>query len=174
MTGAPASRSGACVMSSPRCGCPKWASSDAWSRADLAAFATGWDGERVRLLVAANPARADFGEWRYAGACLLPWTHVRELRAEPAGLYETTWQRLWETGDLDLVPLEGPFFDCGTPAEYLAANLAASGGEPVIGPGAVVDGELIRSVVWPGAVVRRAERLVDAVRAHERVTVYVR
>ena len=55
--------------------------------------------------------------------------------------------------------------DCGTPADYLRANLVASGGEPVVEPGADVQGELVRSVVWAGERVGPEERLVDAVRA---------
>jgi ADP-glucose pyrophosphorylase len=41
----------------------------------------------------------------------------------------------------------------------------------VVGEGAVVEGELVRSVVWPGGVVRRGERLVDAVRVGTEITV---
>jgi hypothetical protein len=46
----------------------------------------------------------------------------------------------------------------------------------VIDPGAIVDAraEVTRSVVWPGAEVRAAEVLVDAVRADRGVTVLVR
>ena len=69
------------------------------------------------------------------------------------------------------MPCAGPFFDCGTPAEYLAANLAASGGQSVIGEGARVAGELVRSVVWPGGVVRAGERLVESIRVGEDLTV---
>ena len=43
---------------------------------------------------------------------------------------------------MEVVRHDGPFVDCGTPAQYLAANLAASGGESVVEPGAVVDGVL--------------------------------
>ena len=57
---------------------------------------------------------------------------------------------------------------------FLAANLAASGGESVVGDGARVEGSLTRSVVWPGAEVRRGEVLVDAIRADARTTVLVR
>jgi carbonic anhydrase/acetyltransferase-like protein (isoleucine patch superfamily) len=38
----------------------------------------------------------------------------------------------------------------------------------------VVDGTIERSVVWPGAVVRADEQLVDAIRVGDRVTVLVR
>ncbi len=41
----------------------------------------------------------------------------------------------------------------------------ASGGRPVVEPGADVQGELVRSVVWAGERVGPEERLVDAVRA---------
>jgi NDP-sugar pyrophosphorylase family protein len=69
----------------------------------------------------------------------------------------------------------GPFVDCGTPADYLRANLLASGGRSVIderaevGTGATV----VRSVVWDRSSVAPGERLVDAVRAED-VTVLVR
>jgi hypothetical protein len=44
----------------------------------------------------------------------------------------------------------------------------------VVGPGARVDGEVVRSVVWPGASVERGERLVDAIRLDDGSTVLVR
>jgi ADP-glucose pyrophosphorylase len=69
---------------------------------------------------------------------------------------------------------DGPCVDCGTPARYLAANLAASGGEPVVGEGAVVEGTVERTVVWPGARVAAGEVLVDAVRTDTGLTVLVR
>jgi hypothetical protein len=64
--------------------------------------------------------------------------------------------------------------DCGTPARYLAANLAASGGAAVIGAGARVEGTVVRSVVWPGARVWPSEELRDAIRVADQVTVLVR
>ena len=144
---------------------------DAWHRFDLSGLAGGGDGERVRLLVVDDPARGDFGRWRYCGAALMPWREVRDLAPEPSGLYEVCWARRWAEGRLELVPRSGPYHDCGTPAEYLAANLEASGGRSVVGEGARVDGALVRSVVWPGGMVRAGERLVECVRAGERVTV---
>jgi len=104
----------------------------------------------------------------------MPWSDVARLAPVPSGLYEASWRALADSGEIDLVRWDGPCLDCGTPARYLAANLAASGGTPVIGTGARVDGELVRSVVWPGARVRRGERLVDTVRARDDVTVLVR
>jgi hypothetical protein len=139
---------------------------DAWHRLDLSELLAGWDGERPRLLVVRDPDRGDFGPWRYVGTCLLPWAEVARLEAVPSGLAETLWR-----GDLDLCPAAGDFFDCGTPPDYLAANLAANGGESVVGPGAVVEGKLVRSVVWPDGVVAAGERLVEAIRVGRDLTV---
>jgi N-acetyl-alpha-D-muramate 1-phosphate uridylyltransferase len=144
---------------------------DAWHRFDLSRLLGGWDGERVRLLVVEDPSRGDFGPWRHCGASIMPWSEVRLLPATPAGLYEACWGPGWAEGRLELVPCSGPYFDCGTPADYLAANLEASGGESVVGKDARVDGELVRSVVWPGGVVRHGERLVDSIRVGEDLTV---
>jgi MurNAc alpha-1-phosphate uridylyltransferase len=144
---------------------------DAWHRFDLGLLVDGWDGERVRLLVVEDADRGDFGPWRFCGASIMPWAEVRPLPAAPAGLYERCWGPRSAEGRLELVPCAGPFFDCGTPAEYLAANLAASGGESVVGEGARVEGELVRSVVWPDGIVRAGERLVDSIRAGGDVTV---
>jgi NDP-sugar pyrophosphorylase family protein len=143
---------------------------DAWMRVDLASFVDGWDGERTRLLCARDPVRPDFPDGlRYAGTCLLPWNLIATLRDEPSGLYEVAWR---DDPGLDLLVHEGPFFDCGTPADYLGANLAANDGQSVVGPGAVVEGELIRSVVWPDGVVRRGERIVESIRVGADLTVH--
>lgn len=141
--------------------------SDAYLPGGLSALPERWDGERCRLLVASRPGAGDFGDLRYAGACLLPWAIVATLGATPSGLYETVWRG----ADLDLVETTEVVIDCGTPEEYLRANLHASGGGSVVGPGAVVQGELVRSVVWPGARVWRGERLVESIRAGADVTV---
>lgn len=138
---------------------------DAYLDGSVDALLEGWDGERIRLLVVEDPARGDFGRWRFAGCSLMPWREVASLLPQVSGLYETCWRRAYDEGRVDLVPYGGTFIDCGTPAAYLAANLHASGGGSVIGTGAVVDGELLRSVVWPGARVEHGERLVEAVRA---------
>lgn len=145
---------------------------DAWHRFDISCLLDGWDGDRVRLLVVEDPARGDFGAWRHCGASLMPWPEVRRLPAVFAGLYETCWAPRRAEGRLELVPGVGPFFDCGTPGDYLAANLTASGGRSVVGEGARVDGELVRSVVWPGGVVRHDERLVECIRVGETLTVH--
>ena len=138
---------------------------DAWHRFDLRVLLEGWDGRRSRLLVIEDPERGDFGSWRYIGSALMPWSAVRELSDEPSGLYEVLWQRQQEEGHLELVPVNGEFHDCGTPADYLAANLAAAGGSSVVAPTARVEGTVIRSVVWPDSVVERGECLVERIRA---------
>lgn len=150
---------------------------DAWlpPDLDLGGFVDGWDRERVRLLCVDDEARGDFGSLRYCGVALLPWATIVPLAAEPSGLYEVSWRHEAAAGRLDLVTFDGTFVDCGTPADYLAANLLASGGTSVIDPGARVgEGALvIRSVVWDHSEVAPGELLVDAVRAGP-VTVLVR
>jgi MurNAc alpha-1-phosphate uridylyltransferase len=146
---------------------------DAYTAEGLAELVSSWDGTRCRLL--ATPVRggeradfmADGVGVRYVGSCLLPWTAVRDLAAEPSGLYEVLWRDL-PASALDLVLTEAPVIDCGRPIDYLAANLHASGGASVVGPGAVVEGGLERSVVWPGAYVGADENLVEVVRAGSR------
>jgi MurNAc alpha-1-phosphate uridylyltransferase len=155
---------------------------DSWNRADLAAFTEGWDGERPRLLTvragratAFGPRRpATWGDDCYAGTALLPAAGVERLPATPAGLWEVWWRRLTPGVDLELVRHDGPWFDCGTPAGYLAANLEVSGGRSVVAPGAVVEGTLEASVVWAGARVEAGEHLYRAVRAPGPLTVLVR
>lgn len=145
---------------------------DTWCPgSSLAAASATWDHERVRLLVVGEDRLRPTS--RVAGA-LLPWTEVAALEPEPSGLYEASWARLAAEDRLDVRRWDGPWADCGTPASYLAANLAASGGASVIGKDAVVAGVVERSVVWPRAEVAAGEHLVDAIRATARVTVLVR
>jgi N-acetyl-alpha-D-muramate 1-phosphate uridylyltransferase len=141
---------------------------------DVRSLVGGWDQERPRLVVVPDPDKADFaGGWRFAGISLLPARFVPALRPEPSGLYEEVWSRT----DVDLVPVSTPYVDCGTPADYLRANLMTSGGEAVISSSAHVDGTVTRCVVWPDAVVHAGEELVDCIRARghqgEDVTVQV-
>lgn len=141
---------------------------DAYLAGSLDELVDGWDHERCRLLVVDTGAQADFGTFRYVGACLLPWELVRGLPAEPAGLYEVLWKQQEAEGRLDLVAFSGKAIDCGTPADYLEANMHASGGRSVIGDGAVVDGSVERCVVWDGAYVAPGEHLVEVIRAGAR------
>jgi hypothetical protein len=146
---------------------------DAWLPAGpVATLLEGWDGERCRLVCRAVAGRGDFTgpDGRglvYVGAALLPWRLVRGLAARPSGLYEVLWRQEHDRGRLDpvVLPPGVDAVDCGTPADYLYANLAASGGRSVVAPGAVVLGTVERSVVWEGAWVEADEHLVDAVRA---------
>ncbi len=105
----------------------------------------------------------------------MPWSSVERLDAVPSGLYRTSWAPAADAGRLEVLDVGAvTWFDCGTPRTYLAANLWASGGETVVGDGASVDGTAVRTVLWPGTAVAGRERLVDAIRASERVTVLVR
>jgi CTP:molybdopterin cytidylyltransferase MocA len=146
---------------------------DAWTTAPLAPLLDGWDGACIRVLVAG--AAEVTPTMRLAGA-LLPWWAVEPLAAEPSGLWEVSWRAAVAAGRIEAVPIGRgvPFVDCGTPGAYLAANLAASGGAPVVGEGAVVAGRVERSVVWPGAAVHAGEHLVHAIRTDAGSTVLVR
>ena len=150
---------------------------DAWldPALDLTAFVADWDRERTRLLCVVDAKRGDFGDLRYCGVALIPAATAAVLAPVPSGLYEVSWREERAAGRLDLVAADVAFTDCGTPADYLEANLAASHGRAVISADAVVgDGAVVeRSVVWPGAEVRAGEVLVDAIRTPHR-TVLVR
>lgn len=158
---------------------------DAWlplKPGAVTAFVDGWDRQRTRLLCVADPERGDFGPLRYAGLALLPPATIAACPPTPAGLYEVSWRHEGEAGRLDLVSRNGPFIDCGTAGEYLAANLASLASRngraigtdaSVVAPDAIVEGEVRHSVVWSGARVHPREVLVDAVRT-PRQTVLVR
>lgn len=143
---------------------------DAWHADPIDNFVETWDGERVRLLVTPTNEDADFGDRRFCGVSLMPWKLVEGFKAEPSGLWEVLWRHL-RLEEIDLVDIDGAYFDCGTPADYLDANMAASGGESVVSPHAQVEGSVERSVVWPGAHVGPKEVLVDSIRATDEITV---
>lgn len=171
---------------------------DTWTTADLTPLVEGWDGERVRVLVHGD---GRFGPRADVVASLLPWSEVHTLAAEPSGLYERCWAPASAAGRLEPVAAGGVFFDCGTPASYLAANLhavdlAAGGGgagvggpdsivaadavisgtvaHAVVGTGAMVAGSVVESVVWDGATVAAGEHLRRAIRADRGLTLLVR
>jgi NDP-sugar pyrophosphorylase family protein len=148
---------------------------DTWAPGDLGPFVAGWDRTRVRILVAGDDRLRppDRPTSPIVAACM-PWPEVARLAPVPSGLWEVSWRDRMAEGAVEVVRWDGPFIDCGTPARYLAANLAANGGAPVVGAGAEVTGTLARSVVWPGARVNRGEHLVDAIRADDGMTVLVR
>jgi NDP-sugar pyrophosphorylase family protein len=161
---------------------------DAWSTGALDELLQGWDGRKTRLLLHGADV---LGPRVGVVASLLPWAEVRRLRPEPSSLYEEIWRRVDGDGGLEVVAHHGDFVDCGTPHAYLAANLAAArlcGGSivdpaavtidgvvtrSVVGAGAVVHGEVVDSVMWPGTVVEGDERLERAVRASDQLTVTV-
>jgi NDP-sugar pyrophosphorylase family protein len=158
---------------------------DAWCLADLAALVDGWGGDAVRVLITPDPDGDATGFGRRVGlvATLLPWSEVAVLDPVPSGLFETTLGRAWREDRMEVVVHRGPFVDCGTPSQYLAANLAAvdvAGGESIVGPRARVTGSVRRSVigadaevhgeldgcvVWEGGVVGPDEVLSGVVRA---------
>lgn len=145
-------------------------SSDTWCPGSLHPVAEGWDRDRVRVLVVGADSMTSTS--RIAGA-FMPWSEVVKLEPVPTGLWEVSWRQLTENDELEVVRWDGPWVDCGTPAQYLAANMAASGGASLVGEGAVVKGTVERTVVWPGAEVRHNEHLVSAIRTPHR-TVLVR
>lgn len=145
--------------------------SDAYSPSGLDAFVAGWDGERIRLQTRRAGRPSDFGEHLYVGAALMPWQDVAALPAQPSGLYELSWAHADRDGRLELAPTTDPVIDCGTPLQYLEANLLASGGKSVIGTGCVVDGQVEQCVLWPGARVAADERLHRVIRVGADVTV---
>jgi NDP-sugar pyrophosphorylase family protein len=144
---------------------------DTWCPGGLQALLEGWDGERIRVLVAGDGPLDDSS--LIAGS-LLPGAVAAGLASEPAGLYEAVWRDALAAGRLETVAHTGPFVDCGTPASYLTANLAASGGASVVDPAARVQGRVVRSVCWEEAEVRPDEVLTDAIRFSRRGTVLVR
>jgi N-acetyl-alpha-D-muramate 1-phosphate uridylyltransferase len=144
---------------------------DTWSPGDLAPVAESWDRERVRVVV--GGAR-ELTATSLIVASFLPSSVVAGLAPEPSGLYEVCWAPLAQAGRLDVVGWDGPVIDCATPRTYLTANVLASRGHSVVGEGAVVEGTIIRSVVWPGARVWPGEVLVDAIRTDQAMTVLVR
>lgn len=147
---------------------------DVYHPAPLTELVDGWDGLRCRLLVVpTEPGRRhdfvlDGAGVRYVGSCLLPWALVRHLPAEPTGLYEVLWRTANERGELDLVRSTATSVDCGTPADYLAANLQATGGSSAVAPTAEVHGTVHRCVVWDGAWVGPTEDLHQVIRAGNR------
>lgn len=158
---------------------------------DLAPLLDGWDGRTVRVLaVPAGDRPVEFSApdgsgYRFAGASLLPADLVAALPPGRSDLVLTVWRPAERAGRLEICPYAGWYTDCGTPTDYLAANLhAAAGGSvvapdatvtgtvvsSVVGSGAVVAGSITRCVVLPGARVGPHETLVDAVRLGDAIT----
>jgi hypothetical protein len=146
---------------------------DTWMADGLTRLVEGWDGRRIRLLVAPDELRPDFDKrWRFMGASLMSWSDLRDLRAERSGLYNERWRRRYAEGMVEFVVASGACCPCDTPAEYLTANQTATKGASAVDSGAIVEGIVDRSVVWPGARVLPGEHLVEAIRATDTLTVY--
>jgi len=143
---------------------------DTWTDVDMAPLLDGWDGERVRVLVHDGPLVPG----ARIVASLVPAADAVRLPATPLGLSNGLWWPAREEGRLESVSGSGRFVSCDRPRDYLLANMLASGGESVVGDGAVVDGSIERSVIWPGAHVRSEEVLTDAIRCDDQTTVLVR
>jgi NDP-sugar pyrophosphorylase family protein len=148
------------------------ANGDTWCPTSMDVLVDGWDGETIRVL-----SRSEFGPRMMVAGALMPWADVARIDEEPAGLYEASWRAVHaDEGRVEVVLLadDAPCVDCGTPRDYLEANLTWSGGESVIGAGSVVEGTVEQCVLWPGVTVGPREHLVRSIRAHDNVTVVVR
>jgi MurNAc alpha-1-phosphate uridylyltransferase len=143
---------------------------DTWCPGSLEHLVDGWDGTSIRILVAGDDP---FGPRSALAASLMPWDVVQALPTTPSGLWEVCWRDALAEGRIDTVHHHGPFVDCADAVDYLRANLASAGGS-VVGEGAVVDGTLEESVVWPGGRVHPGEHLRRAIRTDAGTTVLVR
>ncbi len=160
---------------------------DTWSPTSLDSMVDGWDGRTVRVMVNGDNG---FGPRARIVASTLPWSVTKDLVERPTGLYEVVWRDAFGRGELEVVDHDGAFIDCGTPLDYLEANLAAvalngstivgagatiargvdiSGS--VIGVGARINADVVDSVVWPNQSVEPGERLIRSIRAGTSVTV---
>ncbi len=144
---------------------------DTFTDVGLSGAVDRWDRERAAVVLVGD---AGLGPSSRVVGSLLPAPVAAQLPEGPSGLYETCWRPAQQDGRLQVITVEGVFHDCGTPADYLAANMAWSGGRSVVAPEAQVDGQVERSVVWPGGVVAAGEALVDAIRTGAGRTVLVR
>lgn len=143
---------------------------DTWTSASLASLVAGWDGVTPRVLVVGD----SFGPAAKVAGALVPWADVLTLPDTPSGLYEHCWAGHARSGNLEVVTSEAGFVDCGSPADYLRANLAATAGVSSVAPTATVRGDITRCVVWPRAHVEVGEVLTDAIRTTAGRTVLVR
>ncbi len=171
--------------------------SDTWCPAPLASLIQGWDGQRITVAVSGpGPLHARSG----VVASILPWEDIVQVGPHPSGLWERFWRDRLAAGALVSVGMDAPFVDCGDPADYLRANLAAArqgaGGDDrggrvslvdpsafigpeavvehsVVGAGAGIFGRIRRCVVWAGATVEAGEDLLGCVRTDAGTTVRV-
>jgi N-acetyl-alpha-D-muramate 1-phosphate uridylyltransferase len=84
----------------------------------------------------------------------ISWSLVDRLTATPSGLYEEIWRPAARRGELTVVGLGGPFFDCGTPQRYLAAHHWLTGDDVCRWPQARdISAELRSCIVTPRRIV---------------------
>ncbi|MEX1218293.1 MAG: sugar phosphate nucleotidyltransferase [Acidimicrobiales bacterium] len=160
---------------------------DGWSPASIRPLLEGWDRDTLRVLISRSH---EFGPKSQVVASTIPWWAVKQLEVRPTGLYEVLWKNALGSGDLEVIHQDGPFIDCGTPQDYLEANLfaaTANGGTvvhpnaqvdngvnvagSVIGAGARIHSDVVDSVVWPDQIVDFGEELIRSIRAGTSVTV---
>jgi MurNAc alpha-1-phosphate uridylyltransferase len=159
---------------------------DAWSTDPLDDLLASWNPDRVTVLAHETNV---FGPTIGVVASVLPWSYIRDLKLVPTGLYEVVWRNANDAGGLDVVRSVSPFVDCGTPGDYLRANMLAVelvgdsiidpsariGAQAqiigsVIGPGAFIEGSVTDSVVWADQVVGIDEALDGMIRATPEIT----
>ena len=106
--------------------------------------------------------------WHFVGVQVVePDVFDRVPLGQPAetvsGLYRDLVSE--SPGSVMIWPVDAPFLDVGTPADYLAAVLGLAGADVVIEGTAAVDpsATLHRCVVWGGARVGAGARLTDCV-----------
>ena len=166
---------------------------DGWTAAAIDPLLVGWDGRTTRVLVGGEGRLRDDS---LVVASLLGPDDVARLEERPSGLFEAVWRDARAEGRLEVARFDAGFVDCGTPDDYLRANLAAIdasaatvGGslvdpaaivEPgavvtrsVIGAGARIAGVVEDSVVWVGQSVRSDEVLRRSIRVGASTTVTV-
>jgi hypothetical protein len=142
--------------------------------ADSTDFVGDWDGERLRMLVVADAARADFhGMWRYVGVCLIPNRLAVAVTAAPANLSEELFAPEWGAGRVELVLTTGFYVDCATPRDLLMANLSLSGGATVVSEGAVLSGTAQSSLLMPHSRVMEGESLQMSIRLEDGATLEI-
>jgi len=123
----------------------------------LSAALRGWDGQRIRFLANEEPGTGFHARLRLL-AVVMPWTAVAQLSPEPGSIFRQVWQPWSERQMVEVVGVDVPWFDCGTPASYLRAHQWLTG----------------RSVcVWPEAEARVRPWMTNAI-VTPRHTVLVR
>ena len=138
---------------------------DTWCPASLRSFVRRWDGERIAVAVSgAAPLHAR----SKIVASILPWSDVEQLDEEPAGLWERFWRDRLAERRLCSFGIEGPFVDCGTPADYLEANLLSIAGQVERSDTGVAASRCIDSLIDPTATLEPTATVERSVIGAER------